>query len=324
MSTAFVKYTTPDCTTHFSEEFFASLSFRETIELSLLTILHSNALDSWSWIEGVNVSPFKKVLTAVEYVPTQDDLADILNRMYDAFQEGICGVSLTLSTPLGKKTITSHLSLIRLYVAVINHTLHVHLSQAAFSRLNEAALISQEHIDAFGKECILATSPAFSTAASMPLWEFRTLTGKNWLCDDILNSYGELAYFCHLAINPLCFGIKLWDENHWSSYFYNWSNVLEHQDSLDHPPMPKVLDILNWVIDGIGIPSVEHFLTVSGPLQPSGSGSCGIIAYNFIENCMDPACALWTPVHAQQERDKWLHELVLYHLCSLGCGVLLI
>ncbi|KAF8578795.1 hypothetical protein K439DRAFT_1621045 [Ramaria rubella] len=284
--------------------------------------------------------------------------------MYDAFQEGIRGVSLTLSTPLGKKTITSHLSLIRLYVAVINHTSHVHLARAAFSRLNEAALISQEHIDAFGKECILATSPAFSTAASIPLWEFRTLTGENWLCDDILNSYGELAYFRHLTINPLrevqylqltthffqeaeplynqtprlyspnlidicsrlCsswfrgFGIKLWDKNHWSSYFYNRSNVLEHRDSLDRPPMPKVLDILNWVIDGIGIPSVEHFLTVSGPLQPGGSGSCGIIAHNFIENRMDPACALWTPVHAQQECDKWLRELVLYHLCSLGRG----
>ncbi|KAF8577471.1 hypothetical protein K439DRAFT_1533343 [Ramaria rubella] len=357
MSTAFVKYTTPDRATHFSEEFFASLSFRETIELSLLTILHSNALDSWSWIEGVNVSPFQKVLTAAEYVPTRDDLADILNGMYDAFQEGIRGVSLTLSTPLGKKTITGHLSLIRLYVAVINHTSHVHLARAAFSRLNKAALISQEHIDAFGKECILVTSPAFSTAASMPLWEFGTLTGENWLCDDILNSYGELAYFRHLAINPLrevqylqltthffqeaeplynqtphlyspnlidirsrlCssrfrgFRIKLWDENHWSSYFYNWSNVLEHRDSLDRPPMPKVLDILNWVIDGIGIPSVEHFLTVSGPLQPSGSGSCGIIAHNFIENRMDPACALWTPVHPQQECDKWLRAPDLKH-----------
>ncbi|KAF8575378.1 hypothetical protein K439DRAFT_1623646 [Ramaria rubella] len=112
MSTAFMKYTTPGNTTHFSEKYFTSLSFSDTVKLSLPMLLRFNALDSWSWIEGGSIESLKTVLTAGEYVPTREDPADILNGMEEAYQEGIRGVELTLSTPLGKNIVAGHLSLV--------------------------------------------------------------------------------------------------------------------------------------------------------------------------------------------------------------------
>jgi hypothetical protein len=205
----------------------------------------------------------------------------------------------------------------------------------------------------------------FSTAAAMPLWELGTLTGKNWLCDDILNCQGEIMYFRHLAVHPLRqvqvlaltthfyeeaerlyhqvpqlyspnlidirsrlhvsnfreFTFKICRGDHWAAYGYDRSIVLRHRDSQDQPPSPKVLDVLDWVLDGLNLPFPTEIRSVAGLRQPIGSGSCGLAAQNFVDCRMDPGRPQWAPACAQQERDEWLRDLILFHLCTVGKGV---
>lgn len=53
------------------------------------------------------------------------------------------------------------------------------------------------------------------------------------------------------------FSLELCIQNHWSTYYYNRSSVLKHRDSLNNPSIHKVMDVVNWVVEGLNVPWIE-------------------------------------------------------------------
>jgi hypothetical protein len=76
-------------------------------------------------------------------------------------------------------------------------------------------------------------------------------------------------------------------DNHYTAYVYHVrSTIIDHGDSLHQPPADDILDIISWVIIGLGHPPVETIS--SGTILKQGGfnggdGSCGVAALNFIE-----------------------------------------
>ncbi len=108
----------------------------------------------------------------------------------------------------------------------------------------------------------------------------------------------------------------VWDEDHFTGYFRTHPGLLEHGDSLHHPPAFDIQDVLNWIIDGIE-PSVK-IVTQSVAMQGVGGGygSCGISAYNFVETRVRPDVPQWDPLFSRSFRDTLLRDLLVYHNIS--------
>ncbi|KAF8805824.1 hypothetical protein BYT27DRAFT_7103590, partial [Phlegmacium glaucopus] len=100
--------------------------------------------------------------------------------------------------------------------------------------------------------------------------------------------------------------------NHYTAYVYHvGSTIIDHGDSLHQPPANDILDIISWVITGLGYPHVDTIS--SGTISKQGGfnggdGSCGVAALNFIECYADEKLCQW-----QLFWDMALQNLICYH-----------
>ncbi|KAF8577765.1 hypothetical protein K439DRAFT_1621866 [Ramaria rubella] len=331
---AFANYSTPDPKTRFSEAFFESLTFNEVQALVLPKILSRNSLHGWTWETAPPEGKFMSILEPTDYIPHIQDLQDILRNVEHLYGDEMRGVSLTLYTLLGVKTIHAHFSLLHLFVSINNHLPHVEFARLLIHQLTETLLIPASSLLTFQKERIMARCAGFSTAAAMQLWEFGTLPGKTWLHDEMINAQSEFVHFRCIARNAL-HQVEYFSL---STYFYEEVSILYNQtpqvynmnlinirarlhSGTPRPANPKIINVLAWVFNGLDIPIPKDIATADGPQQPTGSGSCAIVVHNYLEHFSDPAQSLWTPARSQVVRNEWLHDVVLYHLCAVGKGV---
>ncbi|KAF9058960.1 hypothetical protein BDP27DRAFT_1204809, partial [Rhodocollybia butyracea] len=105
------------------------------------------------------------------------------------------------------------------------------------------------------------------------------------------------------------------DNGHYSGYRLEGSTrILEHGDSLLAKCAPDIGSVLNWILAGISGPlTVESGIIQLQPGIGPGSGSCGVAAFNFIEEEVDNSVPAWTPIDLPQFRRKMLLDLVVYH-----------
>jgi hypothetical protein len=106
-------------------------------------------------------------------------------------------------------------------------------------------------------------------------------------------------------------------DNHYTAYVYRvGSTVVDHGDSLHQPPADDILDIISWVITGLGHPPVDSISTGIISQQGGfngGEGSCGIAALNFIECYADTELHWWEGSNSHLFRDMALQNLIHYH-----------
>ena len=85
---------------------------------------------------------------------------------------------------------------------------------------------------------------------------------------------------------------------------------------LHQPPADDILDIISWVIVGLGHPPVKTIS--SGTISKQGGfnggdGSCGVAALNFIECYADNNLCQWQGLDSHRFRDLALQNLIRYH-----------
>jgi len=106
-------------------------------------------------------------------------------------------------------------------------------------------------------------------------------------------------------------------DNHYTAYVYHvGSTVVDHGDSLHQPPADDILDIISWVITGLGYPPIDTISTGIISQQGGfngGEGSCGIAALNFIECYADTKLHWWEGSNSHLFRDMALQNLICYH-----------
>ena len=106
-------------------------------------------------------------------------------------------------------------------------------------------------------------------------------------------------------------------KNHYTAYVYHiGSTIVDHGDSLHQPPADDIVDIISWVIVGLGHPPIETIS--SGTISKQGNfhgrdGSCGIAALNFIECYADNNLCQWQGLDSHHFRDLALQNLIRYH-----------
>jgi hypothetical protein len=106
-------------------------------------------------------------------------------------------------------------------------------------------------------------------------------------------------------------------DNHYTAYVYRvGSTIVDHGDSLHQPPADDILDIISWVIAGLGHPVVDTIncgtISKQGGFN-GGDGSCGIAALNFIECYADNNLCQWQGSDSHLFRDVALQNLIRYH-----------
>lgn len=106
-------------------------------------------------------------------------------------------------------------------------------------------------------------------------------------------------------------------DDHYTAYVYHvGSTIVDHGDSLHQSPADDILDIISWVIAGLGHPPIE---TISAGIISQqggfngGEGSCGIAALNFIECYADTKLHRWEGSNSHLFRDLALQNLIRYH-----------
>jgi len=89
-------------------------------------------------------------------------------------------------------------------------------------------------------------------------------------------------------------------DNYYTAYVYHIGlTIVDHGDSLHQPPTDDILDIISWVVLGLGHIPVE---TISSGIISKqggfhgGDGSCGVAALNFIECYTDNNLCQWQGV----------------------------
>ena len=106
-------------------------------------------------------------------------------------------------------------------------------------------------------------------------------------------------------------------DNHYTAYVYRvGSTVLDHGDSLHQPPADDILDIISWVITGLGHLPIDTISTGIISQQGGfngGEGSCGIAALNFIECYADAKLQRWEGSNSHVFWDMALQNLIRYH-----------
>ena len=106
-------------------------------------------------------------------------------------------------------------------------------------------------------------------------------------------------------------------DDHYTAYVYRiGSTVVDHGDSLHQPPADDILDIISWVITGLGHPPIDTISTGIISQQGGfngGEGSCGIAALNFIECYADTKLHQWEGSNSHLFWDMALQNLIHYH-----------
>lgn len=126
---------------------------------------------------------------------------------------------------------------------------------------------------------------------------------------------------------PKIISMGLVANDHFTAIVYcPGSDVVTYADSLGNPPSSDILPVLQWIFDDILTPRIHSIQNGLVEIQGAGSGSCGIIAHNFIEVKIQKAhteslkttpelrlVKPWTAAQSQSFRDAVLQDFILYH-----------
>ncbi|KAG2093764.1 uncharacterized protein F5147DRAFT_562098, partial [Suillus discolor] len=88
-------------------------------------------------------------------------------------------------------------------------------------------------------------------------------------------------------------------------------------------PASDVLNIFSWILTGLSnYPPPRSVQKGALTLQSSGSGSCGIVAHNFVESLVDESVPYWDNVSSLEFRKKALQEIIIYHDAAARTSVI--
>jgi len=116
--------------------------------------------------------------------------------------------------------------------------------------------------------------------------------------------------------NILKISIQVCDGDHYTSYVTSANAVkFNHGDLMCNPPLTDALQVFQWAFSDIPGFSQDRIDSEQVAHQGHGNGSCGLGAFNFVEQHIDLSIPLWSGQHSQ----TWyctLHDLVLYHMTA--------
>jgi len=111
------------------------------------------------------------------------------------------------------------------------------------------------------------------------------------------------------------------DLSHWAPCVISTAGRVVHQgDSLRWDPDKKLLAMLEWFLGDITEVQgkwVDSYLDV--PYQGSGSGSCGLVAFNAIQTFVDPDAKPWFDKQASDWRLDWMGLILKQHCTAVRC-----
>ena len=114
----------------------------------------------------------------------------------------------------------------------------------------------------------------------------------------------------------------MWDRDHYSATFYQHHGSFEHGDSMLRSAPEGTLDIFHWLMAGLDYMLPQSLETGEIGLQLlGGSGSCGVIAHNYVESRMDHSVPQWEATASAHFRIGALRDLIIYHLSGLNSPV---
>lgn len=102
-------------------------------------------------------------------------------------------------------------------------------------------------------------------------------------------------------------------DSHASVYRWSRTQLLGFGDSLGHAPLPRVIDIMNWVLEGLDVPRLTGFIPIDIPHQPDNSGSCVIACCNVVQRALGTASDIWTHSLSYAFRARMIVDFVKYH-----------
>lgn len=117
----------------------------------------------------------------------------------------------------------------------------------------------------------------------------------------------------------------MWEDDHYSSTFYQCDGSYEHGDSLMRSPPANTANIFQWLLQGLD--PMEY--TQPGKLTAGqiglqllgGAGSCAVAAHSFVETKLDLSVPLWEAAESARSRRDILHDLIIYQLAALDSVV---
>ncbi|KAF8532017.1 hypothetical protein JB92DRAFT_3276833 [Gautieria morchelliformis] len=123
-------------------------------------------------------------------------------------------------------------------------------------------------LERLGRQRVMSPLLGFLSTTDIPMWRLGTLTGEEYLDEDILNAMLELDYILF----------------HYTGFNFKATLELHHYDPLGGPPVGDVQQVISWVLEGLRIPQVTSIKSEAGPRQSLSSGSCGIATVSFLES----------------------------------------
>ncbi|KAK7467631.1 hypothetical protein VKT23_004685 [Stygiomarasmius scandens] len=185
---ALSNFCTPPPQTPYSTQYFQKLTFSQVSDISLPCVAPRGSLVRWSFKRDVNLSPMATLIQPDDIIPHAKDLTPITQKMEEEYIRGNRSIQLVLQRE-GRIEI-------QLYLSINNSSPHVKFAQDVCDALTTSCL-SPEIISRFMRERIHQQIHGFS--ATCALWNLGSLTGEEWLWDDIINCLSELTYLKYAA-----------------------------------------------------------------------------------------------------------------------------
>ncbi|THU93981.1 hypothetical protein K435DRAFT_602551, partial [Dendrothele bispora CBS 962.96] len=352
---AAARYSAPMAHTKFSMDFFNTLKFDHVTELDLPTIAQPGMIDSYVFIPEADFSAAATVLRTTDIVFHIMDIQPILSQLEDEFVRGNRAVrvrqrnrdcfetyhfsKIRLHSFINNFSRAVHAAKRLVQIAptlsLPPYFLHNFLSLRildTISGLMSSSFPIWQLVNFLDETWVLDDSlNALSELLCLRLAAISTMPlSFLFLPTDFFQTafvaYKESEYTPNLlslrerlrSLPSFTVGFLYWIDNHFTAYFIDSSTrVLWYGDSLGHTFDLSIASVVNWVLDGICAPlTVRPGQISSQPVNGStGSGSCGIAAFNFVERRVT-ATVPWTPQTSDEIRKSMIRDLVTYHIIA--------
>ncbi|KAJ6565571.1 hypothetical protein DFH09DRAFT_882767, partial [Mycena vulgaris] len=100
--------------------------------------------------------------------------------------------------------------------------------------------------------------------------------------------------------------------NHYSAYGASDAARLKFGDSMHVKPDAEMLSIFQWFIDGTGFTNPMSVVPSYVARQGPSSGSCAIVALNFVETDLAAETGTWSTSTSPFFRNRALRDLIVY------------
>jgi hypothetical protein len=109
-------------------------------------------------------------------------------------------------------------------------------------------------------------------------------------------------------------------EGHYSCYMYDAGlGTITHFCSIRSAPLRDFVGLFKWMLEGVDefeYPRPVAIDTGDSPIQPAGSGSCGIVTCNRIALVAGVETRVWSHLSSRAFRNEALGELLAYHVIA--------